>query len=339
MATVPSVSARMLLFVVCASVVLAACGGSDEATEQTATGGQTTPAETAPRTPDPAPSVELTSVDRQVWRPGPPDRSRIPVLLYHGIAPVSGFANRADAVYGLDPPEFAKQMVLLDTAGYETITLDEFARFVAGEDVELPPHPLLLTFDDARADSWTGGDAILEELGFNAVMFVDVGRVEDGNPEYLTWEELDAVQQSGRWDLQLHSGHGHQQIGFGPRANDYGPFYAFRKEGETLPEWRERVRGDIEWGQETLAANIPSYRPLAFAPPFGSYGQESEGTNDPRIAEELLPWLVDRFGLVFTQDQSIFATPGQAQPVGRLQITRDMSGGELHEWLTGERTQ
>jgi peptidoglycan/xylan/chitin deacetylase (PgdA/CDA1 family) len=348
MAVVPSASVRSraaakrvgrwgLLLAVCASVVLAACGGSDEDTQQT-NGGQTAPAEnTASRTPDPAPSVQLTSVDRQVWTPGPPDRSRIPVLLYHGIAPVSDFANSADAVFGLDPPEFAKQMVLLDTAGYETITLEEFARFVAGEDVELPPHPLLLTFDDARADSWTGGDTILKELGFNAVMFVDVGRVEDGDPEYLTWEELETAEQSGRWDLQLHAGHGHQMIRFGPRADDYGPFYAYRKEGETFAEWRERVLGDIEWGQETLAANIPSYRPLAFAPPFGHFGQE--GTNDPRIAEVLLPWLVERFGLVFTQDRSIFATPGQRQPVGRLQVTRDLSGGELHEWLVGERTQ
>ena len=78
--------------------------------------------------------------------------------------------------------------------------------------------------------------------------------------------------------------------------------------------------------------NIPSYRPLAFAPPYGNYGQD--GTNNPRIPEELLPWLVDRFGIVFTQDQSFFTTPRQPQPLGRLQLTRDMTGGELHEWLT-----
>jgi hypothetical protein len=41
--------------------------------------------------------------------------------------------------------------------------------------LDLPSRPLLLTFDDAHADSWTGGDGILHRLGFNAVMFVDVG--------------------------------------------------------------------------------------------------------------------------------------------------------------------
>ena len=213
------------------------------------------------------------------------------MLLYHGIAPVSGFANKDDAVYGLDPEDFAKQMVLLDTAGYETITLEEFRRFNRGEDVSLPPHPLLLTFDDARADSWTGGDGILEEVGFNAVMFVDVGRVEDIDPEYLTWEELDTVQRSGRWELQLHSGYGHQQIQFGPNPDDFGPFYAYEKEGETFGEWRERALGDITWGEETLSANIPSYRPLAFAPAVrrlrpgdGGYERPAHRRGTPTLA-------------------------------------------------------
>ena len=86
----------------------------------------------------------------------------------------------------------------------------------ARKPVDLPPRPLLLTFDDARADSWTGGDGILKKLDFTAVMFVDVGRVDAGDREYLTWNELESVQESGRWQLQLHSGKGHKQIQYGP---------------------------------------------------------------------------------------------------------------------------
>ena len=160
--------------------------------------------------------------------------------------------------------------------------------------------------------------------------------MDGGDPEHLTWPELETMQRSGRWELQLHSGEGHQQIQYGPAPDDVGPFYAFELEGEGFDGWRERVFGDITWGQGLLSTNIPSYRPRAFAPPYGSYGQD--GTNDPRIPEELLPWLADRYGIVFTQDQSIFTTPRQAQPLGRLQVTREMTGGQLHEWLTGERT-
>ena len=224
-----------------------------------------------------------------MWKKLPPDRSAIPVLLYHGIGPESDFANAADASYGIGTEDFAKQMTMIQHAGYETIDLQTFIDFVQNKSVDLPPRPLLLTFDDARADSWTGADGILRKLHFNAVMFVDVGRVDGGDPEYLTWQELATVQNSGRWQLQLHSGKGHTQIHYGPGSDDYGPFYAYEEQGEDFDGWRDRVHSDIAWGQKTLADHASAYRPLAFAPPYGSYGQD--GTNDARIPDDLLGWL------------------------------------------------
>jgi hypothetical protein len=243
-----------------------------------------------PRTPLPAPQVTLTADEKKAWAPLEPDRSAIPVLLYHGIGPESDFANEDDASYGVGAEDFAKQITMIENAGYETVDLQTFLDFVQEKDVELPPRPLLITFDDARADSWTGADAILDKLGFTAVMFVDVGRVDDGDPEYLTWEELGTVQDSGRWQLQLHSGKGHTQIQYGPGDDDYGPFYAYKEQGEDFDGWRERVRSDITWGQETLADHVSAYRPLAFAPPYGNYGQD--GTNDQRIPDDLHEKLV-----------------------------------------------
>ncbi len=288
-------------------------------------------AETAARTPRPAPTVVLTPEEEEVWAPLPPDRSAVPVLLYHGIGPESDFANAADASYGIGFDDFAKQMTMIEHAGYQTIDLPTFLGFIRGDPVELPPRPLLLTFDDARADSWTGGDGILRELGFNAVMFVDVGRVDDGDPEYLTWEELEAMQAGGLWELQLHSGQGHQLIKYGPGPDDEGAFYAYEEEGEDFDGWRERVRSDLEWGQETLADHVRAYRPLAFAPPYGNYGQD--GTNNPRIPGDLLSWLTMRYDAVFTQDRNALAHVGSGQPLGRIQVTRAMSGGDLHAML------
>ena len=194
-------SAAVLAALICGSCLgLAACGGS---TDRPGSDGAT-----AARTPLPAPDVTLTSDEKQVWAKLPPDRSAIPVLLYHGIGPESDFSNAADASYGVGTEDFAKQMTLIQHAGYQTIDLQTFIDFVQNKPVDLPPRPLLLTFDDARADSWTGADGILRKLHFNAVMFVDVGRVDGGDPEYLTWQELATVQDSGRWQLQLHSGRG-----------------------------------------------------------------------------------------------------------------------------------
>ena len=305
-------------------LVLVACGDSSDRRPE--------PGEpAAARTPLPAPDVELTSDEKQVWKKLPPDRSAIPVLLYHGIGAESDFSNAADASYGIGTEDFAKQMTMIQHAGYETIDLQTFIDFVQNKPVDLPPRPLLLTFDDARADSWTGADGILRKLHFNAVMFVDVGRVDGGDPEYLTWQELATVQDSGRWQLQLHSGKGHTQIHYGPGSDDYGPFYAYKEQGEDFDGWRDRVHSDIAWGQNTLADHASNYQPLAFAPPYGSYGQDA--TNDSRIPDDLLDWLTDRYDIVFTQDVNARAQAGARQPVGRIQVTRTTTGGDLHEML------
>jgi peptidoglycan/xylan/chitin deacetylase (PgdA/CDA1 family) len=267
---------------------------------------------------DGSPSVELSATDRERWAPGPPDRSAVPALLYDGVAP------RA----------FARQMALLEHAGYRTITLDELVRFVRRETVRLPPRPLFLTFDGGRADTRTGTDAVLAEHGFNAAVFVDAGRVEAEKRGYLTWRELDALQRSGRWDVQLQSGTGGHLIQYGPGRDDVGPFYAYRGSEERIDGWRERVFSDITWGEEQLAVHVRGYRQLAFAPPYGNYGQA--GTNDPRIPRLLLARLLDSFDVVFTQDRSGFATPRTrgAAIYGRIEITPEVSEQELHRRLT-----
>jgi peptidoglycan/xylan/chitin deacetylase (PgdA/CDA1 family) len=233
------------------------------------------------------------------------------------------------------PQEFARQMVLLRHAGYRTIGLDELVRFVERQPVSLPPRPLLLTFDGGRLETWTGSDAILRELGFSAVVFVDVGRVHANDPAYLTWEELSALQRSGRWDVQLQSGTGNRLIRYGPGRDEVGPFYAYRGSEEVLGGWRERVFSDITDAEELLARRIPGYRPLAFAPPYGNYGQA--GTNDPRIPRELLARLELSFPLVLTQDRSGFARPGARNPIGRIEVSGNTTEAALLARLSDPR--
>jgi hypothetical protein len=317
---------KCLVAVATCCATLGACGQSTDKSAD----------EPAARIPAPAPRVALTADDREAWAPAPPEPGVVPVLLYHGVAPVSGFSKRAHADLGIDPEDFARQVALLDHAGYDTITLDEFIRFVRREHVSLPPRPLLLTFDGARLDSWTGSDGILRKLGLNAVLFVDVGRVEDEDPEYLTWRELNTLQRSGRWEVQLQSGTGNHRIRYGPAPHEVGPFYAYRGSEEILGGWRERVFSDITWAEEQLAFRVRGYRPLAFAPPYGNYGQA--GTNDRRIPRELLARLLQSFEVVFTQDRSGLASPGAANPLGRIAITREVTEAELQALLASARS-
>ena len=282
------------------ALCLAACGGDDETRR--------------PREPAPAPRVELSAADRERWTPAPA-RTGVNVLLYRGVSP--------DA--------FARQMALLDQAGYETIALDELVRFVGERDVALPPRPFVLTFDGGRLDTWRQSDSVLREHGFSAALFVDVGRIEAQDPAYLTWDELDKLQDSGRWDVQLQSGTADHEIRYGPDPDDVGPFYAYRGTEEVLGGWRERTFSDITYGEEQLAHHVEGYRPLAFAPPGGNYGQA--GTNDPRIPRLLRARLELSFDLVFTQDRPGLARPGAPNPLGRFEVTRATTEADLRRLL------
>ena len=189
---------RALLLLALVAVPLAGCG--EEAVEPPAPAPARAPVVAVPRPP-------CTSPPRTgaVWRDPVTGRGEIPVLLYHGIDQREGFANQADAFYAVEPAEFAKQMALLHHIGYRAITLDQFRRWHDGAPVDLPKHPILITFDDGRADALRNADAVLARYGWTATMFVDVGAIEAGAPEYATWSELAAMQRSGRWTMQLHA--------------------------------------------------------------------------------------------------------------------------------------
>jgi peptidoglycan/xylan/chitin deacetylase (PgdA/CDA1 family) len=265
-----------------------------------------------------------------VWSPLPANRAGIPVLLYHGIGERDDFDSPADAAYGVTQPNFAKQMALLRAAGYHTITLEQFRAFLSGEPVTLPPRPLLLTFDDSLANSFEGADPVLRELGWTAVMFVDVGSVDEHEDRYASWKQIAAAQRSGRWEMQLHAGHGHHNIPYDAKGT-LGPFYANRVlRRESLGDWERRVVSDLDWGQATLRKHVPSYRPLSFAPPYGNFGQLA--TDDRAIPQRLGAIARDRYGIVFVQQPARYARVGDTV-VPRLQITRKMTGGDLHAWL------
>jgi peptidoglycan/xylan/chitin deacetylase (PgdA/CDA1 family) len=275
-------------------------------------------------------SVHLSAQERAVWRPLPVSRAGVPVLLYHGIGERSDFGNAADAAYGVTQPNFAKQMALLRAAGFHTITLEQFRAFIAGEHVDLPAHPFLLTFDDSLASSLEGADAVLRQLHWTAVMFVDVGSVDAGLPGYAEWARIAAAQRSRRWEMQMHAGRGHHNIVYDAFGTT-GPFYAYRVLAhEDIAQWQRRVVADLHWGDARLAAQVPGYRKLSFAPPYGNFGQVS--TDDPAIPVLLGALLRKRFGLVFVQQPARYALPGETF-VPRLQITRRMAGGDIHAWL------
>ena len=262
----------------------------------------------------------------------PPFGTGVPVLAYHGIDEPGRYAVTQRA--------FARQMAMLDAAGVETITIDEYVAFVQGQPIDLPERPLLLTFDDGKLSSFRGADAVLERHGMSAVMYAISGEAIEGSEYYLSPDELGAMAASGRWEVQPHAGELHTEIAY-DAAGHTGPAYAYRAyssaEGlESLGEWRDRVLGDVELASDQLAEAVDGYEPRTFSFPFGAYGQY--GTNDRRIPRELPRLLGERFAALFAQPSDpAFTRPGPGGRVlDRFEVRRGTGVAGLRAWLEAE---
>ncbi len=273
-----------------------------------------------------APQVHLNAAALRRFEPAASFTGAVPVLVYHGI-------NDADDHYSVSRQAFARQMAMLDHAGYETITIAQYLRFRAGNSSGLPPRPILITFDDGRLDSYRGADSVLAEHGMSAVMYVITAPVEEGNPFHLTWRELHRMKSSGRWDIQPHAHAGHRRVVTDPTGGT-GPFYASRRytqsDGvETFAEYTQRVATDIyavkdDFGEQGLDAE-------SFAVPFGEYGQNAD---DPRIRGFLDELLATQFSVVFVQADG--NDPRYSRPTGpapRYELYTATTADDLYTWL------
>ena len=231
----------------------------------------------------------------------------VAVLLYHGIGRTS--TDGGGSRFVISRTRFAEQMRALDAAGYRAITCRMLAGYLRnGRSRNLPRKPILITFDDGRFDAMLQADPILRDTHLRATMFVIAKRAQDGALYYATSDELRGYVRSGRWEIENHTYdlHSGQQVGRFSRSALATPHA-----GETLSHYRWRISRDLDRAQHSLGG------PIAFAYPFGDWGEEAPAG----VAQVLHRVLRKRFLLAFDQDgQSSWrsAIPGD----DRLRIHR-----------------
>jgi peptidoglycan/xylan/chitin deacetylase (PgdA/CDA1 family) len=274
-------------------------------------------------------NVAFSAAENARWSSFPDYRNSIPVLVYHGI-------NDRNDVYSISRRSFAAQMQMLDRAGFDSISMEQYVRFLGGDKQDLPDRPVLITFDDGRLDSYRGADLVLARHGFRATMFVIASAAEADDNFYLNWDELNRMADSGRWDIQEHAGDGHRNVTFDAKGGS-GPFYAFRRYGkqdglESFSSYQRRVVADVIEGRRLLEKNVPSYRPLAFALPYGDFGQNE--TNDARIPKFFNAFLRRYFAAVFVVKPAGFTTADTHRgQIGRYEVRTYTTARRLFNWL------
>ena len=118
----------------------------------------------------------------------------IMVLNYHKV-------DNLDISLAVLPADFAAQMKYLAENNFHTIDIETFYAGLSGE-TQLPENPVLITFDDGYKDNYTNALPILKQYGLKATVFVISDFV--GRKDYMTWDELREMRESGV-SIQSHT--------------------------------------------------------------------------------------------------------------------------------------
>jgi peptidoglycan/xylan/chitin deacetylase (PgdA/CDA1 family) len=202
-------SYRAFLVLILLSMLASGCGGNSAlaffATETptatltplpTSTPTATfTPEPTATFTPLPTdtPTATATPTPQWVFAKG---KIVSPILLYHRIDAAGG-----DNRYFVSPEDFDAQMKALHDWGYTTISISLLVQAIT-LGAELPPRPVVITFDDGDITVFKEAYPIMEKYGFTGVAYIVGDRLEaDG---FMNVEQLQRLVKHG-WEIGSHS--------------------------------------------------------------------------------------------------------------------------------------
>ena len=114
------------------------------------------------------------------------------------------------------PQAFEEQMAYLREAGYHSISLRDLVLYLQAG-AELPPNPVVLTFDDGYQDNYTYAYPILERYGFSGTFFIITGLVDKRTEGYMSWDQVEELHS---WGMEIGS-HSYTHPDLRGRSDDY----------------------------------------------------------------------------------------------------------------------
>lgn len=123
------------------------------------------------------------------------DAVRVPILVYHTVAPPADGDTKIHREFDIDPETFAAQMQLLREEGYSVISLGMLADALVRRSV-IPARAVVLTFDDGWETQFQHAFPVLARMGYTATFFVftsPIGR----DARFMTWSQLREMQAAG----------------------------------------------------------------------------------------------------------------------------------------------
>jgi peptidoglycan/xylan/chitin deacetylase (PgdA/CDA1 family) len=153
------------------------------------------PATLPPTFADPA-TFTASPVPTAVWIHQGPYEVVLPIFMYHRID-----VSPSNSRYYVSPDKFEAEIKLLHDWGYATITLDMLAQAI-NEGADLPPRPMLITFDDGHLNNYTTAFPIMQKYGFTGNLYI-VGSYM-GADQYMNADQIKEMAGAG-WEVGSHS--------------------------------------------------------------------------------------------------------------------------------------
>jgi len=153
--------------------------------------------------------------------------------------------------------QFKAQLDYLQEHDYKVWALDRIMNYLQ-LDEPLPDKVVAITVDDAYLSFYQNAFPLLKARDLPFTVFVSTDVVDQGLPDFMTWDQLREMKEAG--------------AAFGNHSADHAHL-VIRHKGETEAAWRERIRGDINKSKARLQKQLgaDTNKKKLFAYPYGEY--------------------------------------------------------------------
>ncbi len=124
----------------------------------------------------------------------PLEDSIVPIVVYHVVRPALQSDSAAVKKLAVLPEVFDEQLAYLTQQHYTVIPFSQVEDHLL-RGAALPPHPIVITFDDGWRDQYEYAFPILLKYGMRATFFIPSNFPD--HPSFMSWEELANLQAAG----------------------------------------------------------------------------------------------------------------------------------------------
>ncbi len=200
------------------------------------------------------------------------DGIEVPIVMYHSIMKKSKQMGK----YVITPTELENDLIYLKNHGYTSINMTELINYVYN-DGQLPPKPVIITFDDGNLNNYIYGKPLLQKYEMKAVISI-IGNyseafssspapTSDPNYAHVSWDQIKEMSDSGYFEIQNHTYSLHSIT---KKRNG-----AKRNKGESLENYKNVLFKDVAKLQDKLT-EVTGIKPNTFTYPYGAISKESK---------------------------------------------------------------